>query len=92
MKDNRTENVKMLFQKVCLSNSVINNFKRKKRACKTALFSKIKETDRDREAGAKWSIWAHTQNIATLPSNWKDTTQDKKRVYKAIIDEGKGVY
>ena len=59
----------MLLQKVCLSNNVINNFKRKKKACKTALFGKIKETDRDRETGAKWSIGARTQNIATLPSN-----------------------
>ena len=38
----------------------------------------------------KWLIGAHTQNIDTLPFNWNNTTQHKKKAGKALIDEGKG--
>ena len=30
-----------------------------------------------------------TQNIGTLPFNWKNTTQDKKEARKAPIQKGK---
>ena len=35
-------------------------------------------------------IRAHKQNICTLPFNCNNTTQDKKKALKALIDEGKG--
>ena len=30
------------------------------------------------ETGYEWLIWAHTQNIGTLPSNWNNTRQEKE--------------
>ena len=31
----------------------------------------------------------HTQNIGTLPFNFNNITQDKKKARKGLIDEGK---
>ena len=35
-------------------------------------------------------IRVHKQNICALPYNYNNTTQDKKKALKALIDEGKG--
>ena len=61
----------------------------KKKACKTALYCKTKETA---ETGGKCFIGAHTQNIDTLTYNYSNVTQHKTKARKALIDKGKGMF
>ena len=49
--------------------------KRKKKACKTVLYCKIKER---RKTGGEWLIGAHTQKD-NLPFNCNNTTQRRVR-------------
>ena len=51
--------------------------KERKKACKTALYDKIKERI---ERGDDLLIGAHTQNTGIVPFNSNNVTQDKKKV------------
>ena len=64
----------LLLQNNCINNGVTNDLKkRKKKACETALYGKIKER---RETKGEWLTGVHTQNVLYLLIV---TTQNKTR-------------
>ena len=73
----------MLWQNNCVNNGVTNALKRKKQACKTAFYGKIKER---RETGVNGSLEC-TQKIPCLSVV---TIQRKINKSQAPIDEGNG--
>ena len=82
--------MKILLQNNSIKNGVTNGLKkrRKKRHVKQPYMIKWKRRDRDR---VERSTGAHTQNVGTLSFNWSNKIQDKKKMRKALIDEGKGM-
>ena len=58
----------MLLQNNFINNALTNDLKK---ACKTALYGKIKERT---ETGVAWLIGAHIQSIDTLPFNCNNAT------------------